>query len=136
MTKIHGQAPEGRHQMVGASFDVAPPGLGYLIMLISGGLHPRLHDVAAPRLEKHNFKKRKRGRIPHRARESSRSGASALANASGYMAEQPSHIETLACPGCACMRPSAALEFRIKLLTPSSRSRRRAELPRLFVGGI
>jgi hypothetical protein len=47
--------------MAGECFDVAPPGLGHLIMLISGGLHPRLHDVAAPRLEKRNFKKRKRG---------------------------------------------------------------------------
>ncbi len=49
--------------MVGEYFDVAPPGLGHIVMLISGGLHPRLHDVAAPRLETSNFKERKRETI-------------------------------------------------------------------------
>ena len=49
--------------MVGECFDVAPPGLGQLIMLISGGLHPRLHDVAAPRLEERKIKTRKRGKV-------------------------------------------------------------------------
>jgi hypothetical protein len=49
--------------MVGASLNVAPPGLGNLMMLISGGLHPRLHDVAALRLEKRNFKTHTSGYI-------------------------------------------------------------------------
>ena len=47
--------------MVGEWFDVALPGLGHIVMLIPGGLHPRLHDVAAPRLEKSNTKTRASG---------------------------------------------------------------------------
>ena len=42
--------------MVGERVDVAPPGLGHIVVPISGGLHPRLYDVAAPRLEKCNPK--------------------------------------------------------------------------------
>ena len=58
--------------MVGECFDVAPPGLGHIVVPISEGLHPRLYDVAAPRLEKRNIKKRQRGRAFQKTLFSSR----------------------------------------------------------------